>query len=469
MSEKASLRKDQIEDLAIHMKLKKSVNQNDPGAGKTGTVMVNQWYRWSEKGLRTIFIMPKGIIKKNVDEYLKFTNFELSDIAFFTGTEAQIRKEAAKDWKVALMGPDRWLRMLKKKEFDGQRWACDVDEFHKCFGGPRSQRTEAWLNWMNWNVDEFVGMTGTIIDGRLDTSFAVIYAIEPNYYPLGYDSFLHQHAYIDDYGRPYAWNNHDKLRNILAKHGVRRTFESIFGKQEVVHQTEWVDMPDPVQELYDELREQAVAELEQFFIDGENPGVNMMRARQIMEHFNDFPDLRKAGDRIDLFPKLRPPKLELLEEHIAHHLDYGTPVVIFSAMQPSQEAILTMAEKMGMKVGELFSRTPDNRRAKLDEAFRKGEIQGIVASSEIASIGYNWQDWKDQELNHVIFSCLSYKDSDYVQGYRRAVRRARKKPLRVTTQAYRNSLDQHIMRILERKSLEANKVDPTREVLKFMK
>ena len=454
-------------DLAVHMKLKKSVNQNDPGAGKTGTVLVNQWARWNLKGMRTIFIMPKGIILKNPDEYLKFTHFDPEDVAFVTGTPARVKKELAKPWKVALMGPDRFVRMYIAGDFEGERWACDVDEFHKCFGGPESNRTIQWLTFMDRQVDETVIMTGTIIDGRLDSAYAAIMAIEPNYYPLGYNSFLHHHAYIDTYGKPYEWRNHGKLQTIFARHGVRRSFESIFGKQEVLHQTEWVDMPDQVQKKFDELRDEAVAELEEFFINGENPGVNMMRARQLMEHFNDFPDPR--GGRADLWPKLRPPKLDLLEDHFTTHIECKTPVVVFSSMVPSQEAIFKLAEDLGLKTGELFASTTDSNRNKLDEAFRKGEIQCIVASPEIASIGYNWQYWKGQELGHIIFSCLSYKDSDYVQGYRRGVRGKRKTPLRVTTQAYRNSLDPHVMRILQRKSLEAHKVDPTREVLKFMK
>jgi hypothetical protein len=57
--------------------------------------------------------------------------------------------------------------------------------------------------------------------------------------------------------------------------------------------------------------------------------------------------------------------------------------------------------------------------------------------------------------------------SDFIQGYRRAVRRARTKPLRVTTQSYLDSVDLKVMTINVRKSRDAHLVDPTQEIINF--
>jgi hypothetical protein len=71
------------------------------------------------------------------------------------------------------------------------------------------------------------------------------------------------------------------------------------------------------------------------------------------------------------------------------------------------------------------------------------------------------------ETDHVIFVSCTYKDSDFIQGYRRTVRRKRIKPLRITTMAYLASIDGKLMSILQRKSRDAHLVDPTQELLTF--
>ena len=113
-----------------------------------------------------------------------------------------------------------------------------------------------------------------------------------------------------------------------------------------------------------------------------------------------------------------------------------------------------------------MSRAQKNR---VDEAFRAGELDGVIATPGVASVGFNWQYWGPyrQEVDHVINVSLGYMDSDFVQGYRRTIREKRKRPLRITTLAYYDSLDPRFMQILETKSKDAHRVDPTREILQF--
>jgi hypothetical protein len=109
------------------------------------------------------------------------------------------------------------------------------------------------------------------------------------------------------------------------------------------------------------------------------------------------------------------------------------------------------------------------QKGQVDLAFRRGEFDVVIATPGVASVGFNWQFWGPKliEVDHVIFASLGYMDSDFIQGYRRTVREVRATPLRITTLAYYDSLDLRFMQILEDKSIDANKVDPTREVLRF--
>ncbi|MGH6955627.1 MAG: helicase-related protein [Caulobacteraceae bacterium] len=469
------LRDDQIASLAFAISNPKGMNLSDPGTGKTPPTCVNQWRRVEEGVGRTIWVQPKSLMPKNVIEITRFTPWSKKDVAIIDGTPAQVDRAMRANPQVMLMGPDRFKLMMQAGQIPPDVKSLDVDEFHMCFGGAGSgpqgkpsKRTEAFYQFMERATDS-IFMTGTLVNGRLDTAFPAIHAVEPRYYPFGYEQFLGAHAYLDDYGRPYAWHDHEKLREILGRHAIRFTFESVFGKQEVVKEVQWLALNDTQKSIYRDFERDAMYELEKFMIDGTLPGVATTRARQIMEHPNDFPDLRDPENlpRVDITPGERPAKLDALEIHFEDHKRLGTPVIVFAAYKPQMRQISELACSMGLRSEVMNGDTKAADKDRIDRSFVAGGIDALVASPPVASVGFNWQDWASLETDHVIFASLTYKDSDFIQGYRRTIRRKRVKPLRVTTLGYLDSLDNRLMSILERKSRDANLVDPTQELLRF--
>lgn len=461
---------DQVPRLAFYIGQKKCMDLSDPGTGKTPPVCVNIGRR-ANAGMKTAWVQPLALIDKNVEEIMRWTGMPRSAIAVIDGSPAKIQKEMQKGAAAFLLGPDRFKTTYLDLYHQGVR-ALDTDEHHMCFGGASSARTAAFLE-MSKYMEEGVFMTGTMINGRLDTGYSAIAAIEPRYYPFGYeDSFLSEHAWLDDYGRPKTWYGHEKLATIFGRHGIRYTFEQIFGKQAVIPEVQWVSMHPKQKALFDQLREEAFVELEEFFVDGSQPGPAMIRARQLMEHPNHFPDLRdKDGSLglppVDVTPGHLPGKLEALKIHFEDHLRTGKPFILFAALIPQQHQIKAVASAMGLRVELMNGSMSRPQKDRVDRAFRAGELDGVIATPGVASVGFNWQFIGGQELDHVIFASLGYMDSDFVQGYRRAIRDVRASPLRITTLAYYDSLDPRFMQILEGKSLDAHKVDPTREVLRF--
>lgn len=476
------LRDDQVADLAFAIGNPKCLYLHDPGVGKTPPVCVNQWRRVQEGKGRTVWVGPKSLSAKNKLELTRFTPFSAKDVAIVDGTKRQVDNAMNSGAQVLIMGYDRFKRIYPDLPPDVR--CMDVDEFHMGFGGagsgfdPRgggasipSARVEAFYDF-NQRVDEAVYMTGTLINGRLDTAFPAIHAIEPNYYPFGYDQFLGAHAYCDERNKPFAWHSHERIGQILGRHGIRRTFEDVYGKQAIVFETEWVAMTEKQRAIYDQFERDAYLELEQFMIDGTMPGVATIRARQIMEHPNQFRDLRDPEGKlglppVDIMPGERPAKLEAMELHFENHNRRGTPVIVFAALIPQQEQIATLAAKMGRRVALLNGETSMKRREQIDLDYQAGKIDTVVASAPCAAVGFNWQFCGDVETDHVIMSSLTYMHSDFIQGYRRAVRRNRTKPLRVTTQAYLDSVDLKVMTINVRKSRDAHLVDPTQEIITF--
>lgn len=463
---------DQLPRLAFYIGQKKCMDLSDPGTGKTPPVCVNMGRRVQD-GMKTVWVQPLALIEKNIGEVMRWTGLPRSAIAVLDGSPAKIQKEMVKGAQIFMVGPDRFKTTYGAIHQQGVR-AMDTDEHHMCFGGATSARTAAFLE-MAKHTEESVFMTGTMINGRLDTGYSAIAAISPRYYPFGYElSFLSEHATLDDYGRPIFWSGHEKLKQIFGTHGIRFTFEQIFGPQSVVREVQWVSMHPKQLALFKEFREQAFLELEDFFIDGSQPGPAMIRARQLMEHPNYFPDLRDLDHKlglppVDVMPGELPGKAEALRVHFIDHKLTGKPFLLFAALIPQQRQILELAQAEGLRVALMNGSMSRAQKNRVDEAFRAGELDGVIATPGVASVGFNWQYWGpyQQEVDHVINVSLGYMDSDFVQGYRRTIREKRKRPLRITTLAYYDSLDPRFMQILETKSKDAHRVDPTREILQF--
>lgn len=434
--------------------------------------------------------MPKSLLQKNRDELLRFTDFRPEDVVILetdmldpsASARSQLKKHVelghkrvSKDllpyrkfWprliagekidliaeceaKVFLVG-FRFMARFWKRFLQHHDIGClAIDEAHMCMGSVDSQNTRSVFGIMR-KAERFVGMTGTLLNGRLDSVYPAIHVIEPGYYPLGYSDFRRQHvAYEDDYGRVLSWKNEAKVGAILLKHGIRRTFEEVYGKEDVVFQTDLCHMNPLMREEYDKFHEQAMLELEDGrFLDGALPGVATIRARQIAAHPETFGLCKGEMTGKD----------ERLLIHLEDAKQRGESLLIFSVLVPEQERVARLLQEQGRKVGLMNGSTSTAERARIDAAFKARQIDDVVGSPKTMAVGYNWEF-----VDHVIFCSYDYQDVDWLQAYRRASRGTRTKPLRVTLLQYDDSIDGRVLQIIYEKSKLANKVDPSRPVL----
>ena len=454
------LRPDQIADLALLMLHPKHLHLSEPGTGKTPTICVYQRYLFDHHGVRSVWPMPKSLLEKNKAEALLWGGWDEDEVVILDGPLVLPTKA-----KVLLMGFQRFAMEQAKLPTDFR--AIQIDEFHKGFGGHNSGATTALYAFMSRQGEFFTPMTGTLIDGKLETAFPALNIIEPRYYG-SFDAFKNFHTSYDPFtSKKLGYRKHDHLQTILRKHCIRRLFKDIFGHQEVVTQVEWLAMNDEQRRLYDTFEKEAILELENFYITGKEPGVAFIRACQIMEHPNRFPNLAGSGF-VDIMPGETPAKLDRLELHLTDHLETRTPVIIYAAMRPQQREAFALAEKMGMRVALIDGDASQTERAASDRAFRAGELDTLVCSPQVADTGFNWQFSGERELAHIIFCSLPYKDVVYSQAVKRAIRKNRSSALRVTVLAYRDSLDIRKMQILMNKSHDAARVDPTQTISTFI-
>lgn len=484
------LRPYQVQDLAFHIANPKSLNQSDPGTGKTPTACVLFYYWWARKQKKTVWAMPKSLMEKNKDELLLFTDFEDKDVVILETDHAPLTKawtgpvvNRLKKVKIATgkIGPDGKPKMatvqvpapakdLIAANADAKVFICTfaflrlhwqrllktipdirmygIDEIHMGYSTSSSAQTESFYHVAN-HCEGLLGMTGTLIDGRLDSAFPVIHAIEPRYYG-GLPGFIDEHAvWVNDYGKVEAWKNEQKLIDILARHSVKHSFEEVYGKEPVHFETVTVDMTPRQREEYDLFHEQAMLELDDGrILDGSMPGVALIRATQIMAHPETM--LLAKGE------------LTAKDKKLMEYANEGRPMLVFSASVAEQERCVTRLEGEGLKVGLINNSVSGKARGAIDREFRNGNLDAIVGSGPTVAVGYNWE-----RADHVVGVSWDYKDVNFTQAYRRASRGGRTTTLRVTTLAYRKSIDQKKLDILAAKSELANRVDPSRRILSF--
>lgn len=285
-------------------------------------------------------------------------------------------------------------------------------------------------------------MTGSLLRGKLSNAYPIIAAIEPKYYGT-YNGFLSQHAgYIDDYGRVLYWQNTEKVTQILQKHGVRHTFEEVYGKQARVYETELVEMEPKMFAAYKEFEEMAVLELEQSFLDGSLPGVNAIRCRQILGHPETF----------GLCEGETTGKDQRLEIHGYDHLGEGG-LLVFSPLVPEVERAVKVLEACGLSVGMIHGGVSPERRSEIDELYRSGSLDAICATYVTAGTGYNWQRTKT-----IIQLSYPYGDDEIEQAIRRSERAIRDHPVRVISMEYATSIDQQVLKVVKKKEELTNLV-----------
>ncbi len=443
MLDNFQLRPYQSAHLAFHIKQKKSLNLSKPGTGKTPTACLYIQYLVREKNVVVAFVMPKSLLKKNYDELFNFTNLNPEEVAIVDGSPKK-RDEIynRENVKVFLMGFDCFSREWDKlpKELD----AIVIDEFHMGYKTNDSKRTQAFYKAAA-KTNYFLGMTGTLIDGRLSSAYPAIRVIDSRYY-RDYNQFLYQHAVMDDWGSVIMWNNHAKIRKILERHAVAMTFaEAYKNSPEPIILAEKCEMDKKHLDLYKEFEEKALIELEdKYLTDSGSGGVHQLRCRQIIE----------APESIGIETKFTLGKDELLKVHLEDAKNSGKPLLIFSCFVAEQERIKKICEeKFGFKVGLINGSVSGKKRAEIDRDFKSGKIDIVIGSPETMAVGFNWE-----HVDTVIFVSIDYKDSNWKQAIQRADRGTRKYPLRVYRLYYPVAVEARLWDIIKRKQEDSRKV-----------
>lgn len=452
---------EQIEDLAYAIAHPRSMNLSEPGCRKTGIAAVLTYMKWIDNGEKTIWVQPNHLRYKNRRELLAFTDFGPEDVEVLeksddilgprkrlsepranqhTGFVDYIASSQAKVFVVGFTFFKTYYERLL--ECHPNINLVVVDEGHLGFKTHGTKATNALYDVMR-NVHGYYYMTGSPIDGRLDNVFPHIHIIEPRYYG-SYRGFLRQHAgWINDYGNVEWWTNEDKVHEILKAHSVRRLWKDIHGEQQRDLQLVPVDMMPQMRDAYKEFGDLAFLQLEEFYLDGSNPGVATIRARQIMGHPETFGLCKGEISGKD----------QMVQGYAEEAEATGGGLIVYASLIPEVERNAKILREAGLSVGMMHSKIPNKVRDNIDLMYQDGKLDAIVASPAVASTGYNWQRTK-----HMAYASLDYQDSNLEQSIRRGERELRDSALRVSILQYEDSVDAAILKIIKKKEALADSV-----------
>jgi hypothetical protein len=439
-------------------------NLSDPGAGKTPPTNVHLWHVWEDYGVKSIFLMPTSLFEQNRDSLLEFTHFKPEQVVIVEGTPAKREKIMSSKDAVVFIGsfnfftqtgkpsspsPSNYDTLKKYHRID----ALAVDEWHKGFKGITARRTQALIYYLHTQpIPIFLPLTGTAVDGHLDSVYPLIHALEPRYY-LNHKDFLRQHAVYDFWGEKIIrWENVDKVKQILERHCIRHSFEEVHGKDATVIVPQPFAMSKKHFDLYRKFESSGVFETDSGFVECA-AGTFTLRQRQLC----NCPELlvEKLGCN---FGEIELMKDDGFSVNVSAAMQRDMQFVTYAAFHAEQERLATIAERDGARV-EIMNGDNTKHHSRIDKAYLAGEIDGLICSAEAVGVGFNWRP-----TGMMMFYSCDYKDTNIVQGIRRGVREKREIPLLVYMMYYKGTVEEDVLAVVESKMRLANKTDATRQV-----
>ena len=440
MKKGLKLRDYQQTDLLFHLKQKKSMNLSEPSTGKTPTA--DCFIEATSYLGQVAFIMPNSLVSQNLEKLKDWTNFKDEEIEVITG-KTPAKREAAYANTKAKVFICSFSTFAKEWSKIPNLNSIVIDEFHMGYSTNDSKRTQGYYQ-AALKCEYLLILTGTLIDGRLSSAYPAIHTVEPRYYS-SYGHFFNTHAVTDIWGGIIDWRGHDRITEILKRHSVRHTTAEVYaGAPQPIVIPEKCNIDPKHEAAYKEFEKNALLELEDKWLDDSGSGgVHQLRCRQILS----------CPDSIDLQIKGELGKDEMLKVHLEDAINTGKPLILFSIFNAEQNRILELCSDLKIKAAVMNGMTSAAKRAEIDTQFKAGDLQVIIGSPDVMSVGFDWE-----HVDTIVFVSVNYRDSSWIQGIRRADRGTRTYPLIVYRLYYPVAVEYRMWEIIQQKISNNQKV-----------
>lgn len=435
------LREHQLNQLVFHWENPKSLNRSEPGTGKTPTFCSLAQLVIEVENKQVVLLNPVSLSFKNKQEMMLWAGLTDEEVVIVKGTPEK-RKKLYNDPKVKVFISSFETFCKEWELYPSEIGLVIVDESHLAFSNHESGRSQEFYRAAR-RVKRVLFCTGTPINGRYSSIYPIAAICAPNYYG-NIRQFNNIHAVIDDkYGGIVGWKNPEPIAKLLNSVSVGITTKEAFkDSPDNIIITEKCELDAKQMKAYSEMENDAMAELDDKYLEAQNQGVQALRCRQLLSCPETF--------------ELKIPTIgkdAVLKTHLENAKIAKERVLIFSVFVEEQKRIVQICKDMGLRVGLINGTVSGDDRGKISERFAAHKLDVVVGSPQTMSTGFNFEF-----VNEIIFVSCSYEDSTFEQGCARGNRGTRKTPLRVYVLQYDVRVEKRIWEIISRKQKEKKEV-----------
>ena len=243
------------------------------------------------------------------------------------------------------------------------------------------------------------------------------------------------------------YKNLNELRAKLATIAFTVRKQDCLDLPEKVYEVRYVPMSTEQARLYKEIKRDAYALYNQNALDAMNQAAIRIRLRQIAGGF--FPakyDLSAGCEQelanIESVPIGTPPKVTALMDMLDNHPE-GLPAIVACAFRAEAKFLYSELSK-NYKCALIMGGIDKKERESIEDQFKRGEIEVLVAVASTIAKGYNFQ------ISHTMYIySSSYNTEDRMQLEDRIHRMGQKETCTYVDLLTEDSIDKRILDVLK--------------------
>jgi SNF2 family DNA or RNA helicase len=257
--------------------------------------------------------------------------------------------------------------------------------------------------------------------------------------PQGVDNPTAEYVKTHEYSGGYR--NVDELRSIISKHAVIKTWQECLDLPEKIYATRKLTMRPELSRIYRQLLLEYMSEYKDKTLTVDTQLSLLTRLSQVTSGFFPF-QANEPPVRIEEKGKIE----TLLEDlEISFHSRERNPALIVTRFTAEAKAVYSeltkkYTEGVGLYIGTASIPTDPVT------AFKDGNLDYLIANSKMVRMGFNFQNCHD---TYILSN--DYSLETRLQLEKRTHRFGQTSPCRYVDYVYRDTIDEKILEVLEKK------------------
>ena len=363
----------------------------------------------------------KTVIGSNADKYTDITKLSTNP-AYFIITNVETLRQ------------DDIVAELQKLCNSGEIGMIAFDECHKA----KNPQSEQGKGILKLQADTMIAMTGTPLMNNPFDLYIILKWL--GYEKHAFGAFKRHYAEFGGYGgyEVVGYKNLEELQEQLDEIMLRRRKEEVLDLPEKTYVDEYVDMSANQAKIYKEISSEIKANID-LISTAPNPLAELIRMRQATGYTGILSSVIKESA-----------KLDRMEELVEEAVENNKKVVIFSNWTQMTDVIYERLSKK-FKVAQITGETKDNERQSIVEDFQNLRYDVVIGTSGAMGTGITLtagtvEIFLDEPWN------MALKE----QCVDRCHRIGQKNNLTIYTLMCRNTIDERIHELVEKKGVMAD-------------